>query len=74
MLVLLALVDANYKFEVIDVGSFSKEGDSGIFLKLILEQQINLFNFPKESALTGTKKYYSSLYLAIMFLGFINIF
>lgn len=30
-LVLLALVDANYKFVSVDIGSFCKEGDSGIF-------------------------------------------
>jgi len=32
-IVLLAMVDANYKFIVVDIGSFGKEGDSGIFLK-----------------------------------------
>lgn len=31
--VLLAMVDANYKFLLIDVGSYGKEGDSGIFKK-----------------------------------------
>lgn len=29
-IVLLAMVDANYKFLLIDVGSYGKEGDSGI--------------------------------------------
>lgn len=57
-IVLLAMVDANYKFVVIDVGSFGREGDSGIFLKSILGQQIlnGSFNFPKDSALPGTDK------------------
>lgn len=32
-LVLLALVDANCKFIAVDVGSYGKEGDSGIFSK-----------------------------------------
>jgi len=52
------MVDANYKFVVIDVGSFGREGDSGIFLKSILGQQIlnGSLNFPKESTLPGTDK------------------
>jgi hypothetical protein len=29
-IVLLAFFDANYKFIVVDIGSFGKEGDSGI--------------------------------------------
>ncbi|KAF0761526.1 protein ANTAGONIST OF LIKE HETEROCHROMATIN PROTEIN 1-like [Aphis craccivora] len=33
--VLLDMMDANYKFIAIDVGSFGREGDSGIFLKSI---------------------------------------
>lgn len=32
-IVLLAVVDANYKFIFTDVGSYSKDGDSGIFDK-----------------------------------------
>lgn len=31
--VLLAMVDANYKFLVVDIGSYGKEGDAGIFNK-----------------------------------------
>lgn len=34
--VLLAVVDANYRFIFIDVGSYGKEGDSGIFEKSAL--------------------------------------
>lgn len=32
-IVLLAIVDHNYKFIAVDVGSYGKEGDSGIFQK-----------------------------------------
>ena len=32
-IVLLAMVDANYKFVVVDVGSYEKEGDAGILRK-----------------------------------------
>ena len=47
-IVLLALVDANYKFIYVDVGSYGKEGDAGIFLKSQIGQQIydDKFNFP----------------------------
>lgn len=51
--VLLAMVDANYKFVAIDVGSYGREGDSGIFLKSTMGQQIlnGVFKFPEDSAL-----------------------
>lgn len=32
-IVLLAMVDANYKFLLVDIGSYGKEGDAGIFNK-----------------------------------------
>lgn len=41
--VLLALVDANYKFIAIDVGSFGREGDAGEFL--LASTYINVFFF-----------------------------
>lgn len=55
-IVLLALVDANCKFLVIDVGSYGKEGDSGIFGKSKMGQQIYSgdFNFPGDEKLPGT--------------------
>lgn len=52
-LVLLATVDANYKFIAIDVGSFGKEGDSSIFEKSNMGRRIRseTFNFPSEKKL-----------------------
>lgn len=55
-LVLLALVDANCKFLFIDVGSYGKERDSGIFRKSKMGQLIYFgdFNFPEDGKLPGT--------------------
>lgn len=44
---LLALVDAQYKFIAVDIGSYGREGDAGTFLKSnlgkrILSEQYNL--------------------------------
>lgn len=39
-IVMLAMVDVNYKYIAIDVGSFGREGDSSIFLKSAISQQI----------------------------------
>lgn len=54
-LVLLTLVDTNYKCLVIDVGSYGKEGDSGIFAKSKMGQQIysGNFNLPDDEKLPG---------------------
>lgn len=56
-MVLLALVDAHYKFITIDVGSYGKEGDSGILEKSVMGRQIRTgtFNFPTETALPGSR-------------------
>lgn len=48
-IVLLAVVDANYKFIFTDVGSYGKEGDSGIFDKSNIGKQFrsgNMFPSP----------------------------
>lgn len=57
-IVLLAMVDANYKFVAVDIGSFGKEGDSGIFLKSNMGQQVlnGSFRFPQPSKLPGSDK------------------
>lgn len=55
-MVLLAVVDANYKFIAIDVGSYGREGDAGIYLKSKIGKKIknNTFNIPAPKALPRT--------------------
>lgn len=55
-IVMLALVDANYKFVAVDVGSYGKEGDSNIFRKSLIGQKIasNNFNIPEAKPLHNT--------------------
>lgn len=49
--VLLAIVDPKYTFLLIDVGSYGKEGDSGIFSKSVMGQRIytEQFGLPAEN-------------------------
>lgn len=37
--ILLAIVDANYKFVFIDVGAYGREGDSGVFNRSTIGKQ-----------------------------------
>lgn len=55
-IVLLAIVDHNYKFIAVDVGSYGKEGDSGIFQKSTMGKKImkNEFNFPEPKNLPNS--------------------
>lgn len=55
--VLLAIANAEYKFIAIDVGSYGREGDAGIFKKSIMGQRIISDNFkiPREDFLPGKK-------------------
>lgn len=50
------MVDANYKFVIVDIGSYGKERDSSIFLKSDIGQRIlnGSFGFPEESFLPGS--------------------
>lgn len=52
------MIDANYKYIAIDVDSFDRKGDNGIFFNSIWEQHVlnGSFNFPKERALPETDK------------------
>lgn len=53
--VLLAIANAEYKFIAIDVGSYGREGDAGIFKKSVMGQKItsNNFNIPRDDFLPG---------------------
>ena len=55
-IVLLALVDANYRFLAVDVGSYGKEGDAGIFNKSNLGKSIHngIIKFPDPMPFPGT--------------------
>lgn len=55
-MVLLAVVDADCKFIAIDVGSYGREGDAGIYLKSKIGQNIRnqTFNIPEPKTLPGT--------------------
>lgn len=54
-IVLLAMVDAKYKFVGIDVGCYGKEGNAGIFNKPEMGKQISSGNFfPPQRFLPGS--------------------
>ena len=46
--VLLVLVDANYKFSIIDLGGYGKSSDGGLFTRSILGKSLeaNTLNIP----------------------------
>jgi len=54
--ILLALVDANYNFIMIDVGSFGRSSDGGIFSHSTLGKRMEngSLNIPPDSCLPGT--------------------
>lgn len=55
-IVLLALVDANYKFIMVDVGAFGRNSDGGTFERSIFGQKCakNLLHFPKAEKLDAS--------------------
>jgi hypothetical protein len=53
---MLALVDYNYKFLAVDVGSYGKEGDAGIFAKSHRGNNFSkAMKFPPPGPLPGTQ-------------------
>jgi len=56
-IVLMALVDANYKFIAIDVGSYGKNSDGEIFTNSSFGKALekNKLNVPKDRNLPGTQ-------------------
>ncbi|XP_046684147.1 protein ANTAGONIST OF LIKE HETEROCHROMATIN PROTEIN 1-like [Homalodisca vitripennis] len=55
-IVLLAFVDANYKFVMVDIGSYGREGDSGILEKSNLGGLIRNEQFYPPPRTVGTKE------------------
>lgn len=56
-IVLLAIVDANCKFVFVDIGSYGKEGDSGIFTKSKISEKIkNGDFFPPNAKIPNSDK------------------
>ena len=55
-MVLLAVVDSHCKFIAVDIGSYGREGDAGIYLKSKIGQNIlnNAFNIPAPKVLPGS--------------------
>lgn len=55
-IVLLALVDANYRFIAVDIGSYGKNSDGGIFANSNLGKSLEneKLNIPEDCALPGT--------------------
>jgi hypothetical protein len=58
-IVLMALADARYKFIYVDIGSYGRNSDGGIFShsSLGIELPNNTFNLPKEDLLPGGETY-----------------
>ncbi|XP_023727161.1 uncharacterized protein LOC111875283 [Cryptotermes secundus] len=57
-IVLLALVDANYKFIAVDIGSYGRSSDGGIFStsKLGRRLEMGTLDIPEDALLPGTQQ------------------
>jgi len=55
---MLAVVDHNYRFLAVDVGSYGKDGDAGIFAKSPVGNNLSkTIKFPPPGPLPGTQFY-----------------
>ncbi|CAH2088855.1 unnamed protein product [Euphydryas editha] len=56
-IVLMAIVDADYKFICVDVGAYGKNSDGGIFSNSNIGKALisNIFNVPESTNLPGTE-------------------
>jgi hypothetical protein len=56
--VLLALVDANYKFVIIDVGGYGKSSDGGLFSRSVLGKSLeaNALSVPSPKPLPNSEE------------------
>jgi len=63
-IVLLAIVDANCKFILVDIGSYGKESDSGIFNKSKMSEQMkNCEYFPPNCKIPNSEKILPYVYI-----------
>ena len=64
-IVLLALVDHNYNFSCIDIGSYGSNSDGGIFAKSALKKALveNKLDMPHESVILGDEAFPLQTYL-----------
>lgn len=56
-IVLLALVDAHYRFIAVDIGGYGRNSDGGLFANSKLGKSLeqNKLNVPKDNALPNTQ-------------------
>lgn len=65
-IVLLAMVDANYKFTMIDVGAYGRSSDGGTFERSSFGKKLttNQFNLPQDAQLTSSSDFFPYVIVA----------